>query len=249
MTTINMDIMPNDPVVAFFARNGDVMCPECIQETCDPTPIKIYRSNMSHYWQMCHRCGTTVVEGAKGWCQLFNPVTEQGKRTTQSYGNEPFIVHGTYGVSNAIGYEIQIDPAGDFARARYRNHDGTYQVTPWCSIEHEVTEPGDFPEPLIKNVFGSDVPLDQVMRVNPAIPKTEDDESETPTFDPKRQVMFIWDIDDVKEVRPDLTPEQAMDVLTQCKRNHDAEVGMSWDTIRINADDMYPKPEDNDEQD
>jgi len=53
-------------------------------------------------------------------------------------------------------------------------------------------------------------------------------------------VMFTWTIEDVQGVREDLNDEQAFEVLEECESNHDADVGMNWDTIEIVADQMFP---------
>jgi hypothetical protein len=57
-----------------------------------------------------------------------------------------------------------------------------------------------------------------------------------------RSIAAIWCIDDVKAVRPDLTDDQAWEVLEQVSRNHDAEYGISWTTLETTADDLFPKP-------
>lgn len=58
----------------------------------------------------------------------------------------------------------------------------------------------------------------------------------------KEDAIFIeWCIDDVKEVRPDLDDEQAWDVLQMVKDNHDATIGISWDTLEYAADHLYPE--------
>jgi hypothetical protein len=50
-------------------------------------------------------------------------------------------------------------------------------------------------------------------------------------YNPFTTIALLWGIDDVKSRRESLTDEQAMDVLNECKDNHDAEQGMSWGTI------------------
>ena len=50
-----------------------------------------------------------------------------------------------------------------------------------------------------------------------------------------------WTIEDVQSVRPDLTNEQAGDVLCYLKRKHDASIGINWDVIKIWCDELYPK--------
>ncbi len=54
-------------------------------------------------------------------------------------------------------------------------------------------------------------------------------------------ISIEWCIDDVKEVRPDLDDEQAWDVLQMVKDNHDATIGISWDTLEYAADHLYPE--------
>lgn len=56
----------------------------------------------------------------------------------------------------------------------------------------------------------------------------------------KRQIEIVWHVDDVFAVRPDLDEEQAMQVLTKIKDKHDAERGVSWDTIIQWADELFP---------
>jgi len=62
-------------------------------------------------------------------------------------------------------------------------------------------------------------------------------------IDPAKEISVIWHINDVKEVRPRLTDEQAMEVLEVIKKQHDADIGISWETLRIIADDMFPEEE------
>ncbi len=60
---------------------------------------------------------------------------------------------------------------------------------------------------------------------------------------------FVWSIADVKELRPDLTDEQACDVLTYAQEHHDAQFGMNWDTFELIAEDLFPKPDHADSND
>jgi len=59
--------------------------------------------------------------------------------------------------------------------------------------------------------------------------------------DTSRQIAIIWDIDDVKSIRPHLNDEQAMEVLENVKRKHDAELGVTWQTLEIWADELFPE--------
>lgn len=54
-----------------------------------------------------------------------------------------------------------------------------------------------------------------------------------------RQIAIVWSLDDVREVRPDLTHEQCWQVLQEAERQHDALVGLSWDTLRCVAADLF----------
>lgn len=58
----------------------------------------------------------------------------------------------------------------------------------------------------------------------------------------RRQVAVIWCIDDVKQVRPDLTDDQAWEVLQRCYDKHACDVGLTWTTIEMAADGMFPEP-------
>lgn len=58
----------------------------------------------------------------------------------------------------------------------------------------------------------------------------------------QREIAVVWGVDDVQEVRPDLTDEQAWEVLTAARRYHDAEIGISWDVLACHADMMFPEP-------
>lgn len=57
---------------------------------------------------------------------------------------------------------------------------------------------------------------------------------------PQDTISIEWDIDDVLEVRPDLSADQARQVLQSVKRNHDAEIGVNWDVIQCTADWVFP---------
>jgi len=60
-------------------------------------------------------------------------------------------------------------------------------------------------------------------------------------FNPAREIAIIWAVDDVNDSRPELTDEQKMHVLEEVLDNHNAEWGVSWDTLSTTADLLYPK--------
>jgi len=65
----------------------------------------------------------------------------------------------------------------------------------------------------------------------------------------KRQITITWAVEDVLEIRPDLTEDQAMEVLENVEQNHDAEVGICWDTLAFWADSMFRRAEAEDDDD
>jgi len=67
-----------------------------------------------------------------------------------------------------------------------------------------------------------------------------------PLGDPD-EITVKWHVDDVLSVRPDLTKEQAREVLYEIDHNHDACVGINWDVIDITASKMFPEQDEPDD--
>jgi hypothetical protein len=55
----------------------------------------------------------------------------------------------------------------------------------------------------------------------------------------QRQIAIVWNTDDVLEVRPDLSEEQAWEVLQLAEREHDATSGINWESLEAIADSLY----------
>ena len=55
----------------------------------------------------------------------------------------------------------------------------------------------------------------------------------------QRQIAIVWSVEDVQEVRPDLTDKQCMAVLEMVKRNHDAQYGVTWETLKMYAEEQF----------
>jgi hypothetical protein len=55
----------------------------------------------------------------------------------------------------------------------------------------------------------------------------------------KTEITITWSIDDVLSVRPNLTKEQASDLLMILKKNHDANIGINWNVIENAADWLF----------
>lgn len=61
------------------------------------------------------------------------------------------------------------------------------------------------------------------------------------------EITITWHVDDVLSVRPDLTKEQAREVLYELDHNHDANIGISWEVIDIIAEGMFERPKESDD--
>jgi len=58
-----------------------------------------------------------------------------------------------------------------------------------------------------------------------------------------KEIAIFWNIEDVQSIRPDLSDEKASTVLKHLKKNHDASVGVNWETIEVVADIVFPEIE------
>lgn len=54
-----------------------------------------------------------------------------------------------------------------------------------------------------------------------------------------RKIAAIWCIKDVQGIRPDLTDDQAWEVLEEVGDKHDAELGISWLTLEVFAEELF----------
>ena len=62
----------------------------------------------------------------------------------------------------------------------------------------------------------------------------------------QEEYTITWHIDDVLSIRPDLTKEQASDVLYKACAKHDASIGVNWDVLDTIASWHYPKKDKTD---
>ena len=60
-----------------------------------------------------------------------------------------------------------------------------------------------------------------------------------PSYDVLDTIDIVWTIDDVLEVRPDLTHAQASKVLQATKLRHDATIGVNWDVLKFHAQELF----------
>ena len=57
------------------------------------------------------------------------------------------------------------------------------------------------------------------------------------------EIAIIWSVADVLEIRPDLSQDQAEDVLLLADKKHDACIGINWDVLGFHANWMFPEQE------
>ena len=59
-------------------------------------------------------------------------------------------------------------------------------------------------------------------------------------------IVDEWHVDDVFNQRPDLTEDQAIEVLAFIAEKFDANIGINWDVIDSAADYLYPEEDEYD---
>ncbi len=63
----------------------------------------------------------------------------------------------------------------------------------------------------------------------------------------RRQIASVWSIEDVQQLRRDLTDDQAWEVLQQVDRHHDCEAGITWLTLEFAAKELFGDAPETDE--
>src|SRR5579885_2725461 len=53
------------------------------------------------------------------------------------------------------------------------------------------------------------------------------------------RIAVTWTVEDVLDVCPGLTDEEAMHVLEHALAEHDASVGVNWDVLQIHGNHLY----------
>ena len=55
------------------------------------------------------------------------------------------------------------------------------------------------------------------------------------------EIAIVWSVADVLDIRPDLTEDQAYEVLYRADHKHDATIGINWDVLGCHASILYPE--------
>ena len=80
-----------------------------------------------------------------------------------------------------------------------------------------------------------------VVAVKPQSPDRDELKAAVAALHRLTTISLVWSVDDMLEERPHLSQDEAMEVLLEVKRRHDASIGVNWDTLRDTADDLYPR--------
>jgi hypothetical protein len=51
----------------------------------------------------------------------------------------------------------------------------------------------------------------------------------------RKQIAAIWSLEDVRHLRPDLSDDQAWEVLQVVEHQHDCDLGITWLTLELTA--------------
>jgi hypothetical protein len=54
-------------------------------------------------------------------------------------------------------------------------------------------------------------------------------------------IEVIWHLDDVKQIREDLDDDECREVLESVKDRHDCNNGITWETLELMAERLYPQ--------
>jgi hypothetical protein len=111
--------------------------------------------------------------------------------------------------------------SGDLARSAVLNGGGDVR---------EPNDPHEVPLPL--------VPAAVLAATRLALSRADEDELNA-VLHRRRQIAQVWGVDDVIAVRPDLTDDQAWDVLREVERTMDADTGITWRVLEDTAGGMF----------
>jgi hypothetical protein len=64
----------------------------------------------------------------------------------------------------------------------------------------------------------------------------------------RKEIANVWMIEDVLSIRPDLTEEQAWEVLQVAESRHDATIGINWDVLDYHAQSLFGEAPDDPEE-
>jgi hypothetical protein len=85
--------------------------------------------------------------------------------------------------------------------------------------------------------FEASVDVDQLFETGQFSDEVEFDLDEL--LKQNRIIADLWTIDDVRDLHPHLSEDQAWEVLRECQDRLNSEVGINWEQIEKVADDLF----------
>lgn len=82
-------------------------------------------------------------------------------------------------------------------------------------------------------IIKTDKSKEELQKLLPNSTIYEDRVDGVKVYDPETEISIIWGIVDVKEVAPDISDDDAMDVLMKVDDKHDANNGVTWETLKF----------------
>ncbi|MEZ6063694.1 MAG: hypothetical protein R3C19_25375 [Planctomycetaceae bacterium] len=61
----------------------------------------------------------------------------------------------------------------------------------------------------------------------------------TPVLEPRGEIAVIWAADDVRRLRPELSRDQAIQVLRFCEQHHNPDDGINWHCLDLVAEQLF----------
>jgi hypothetical protein len=101
-----------------------------------------------------------------------------------------------------------------------------------------IEENADHPDNLLAH---ASVDVDDLFETNCIPEEQEIDVDLDELLAENRQIAHIWGTDDVRQIRPDLDDDEAWAVLQIVADRLDSNIGITRDTVKINADELYPE--------
>ena len=65
-----------------------------------------------------------------------------------------------------------------------------------------------------------------------------------PILEPAGEVAWVWTVEDIEYIRPDLTREQAIELLHYAYVHHDSGVGLNWNVLEDHAETLFGEEPD-----
>jgi hypothetical protein len=99
-----------------------------------------------------------------------------------------------------------------------------------------------FIEEAVDSLIGEvEEAIENIRKYHPSGDKTTQDVDIDDLLAENQAIAIVWDIQHVKDQRPDLGDEQAWEVLQECQRCHERLNDPLLETIRQVADNLYPQ--------